>query len=69
MSVDFKRIKSKVKEKLPGMLPKAIKWAIIHLLMLLYHFRMPIWVTVFKALKTAWNFKSSKHASASEKTL
>lgn len=63
MSVDFETIKSKIEEKLPEMLPKAIKWIIVHLLMLLYHFRMPIWATALKASKTVKNIKSGSQNS------
>ncbi len=51
MPVDFKAINAKAEEKLPEILPKAVKWLLVHLLMLLYHFRMPIWVTAVKASK------------------
>lgn len=60
MSVDFESVKAKIEEKLPEMLPKAFKWVIVHLLMLLYHFRMPIWVTALKASKTVKNIKADK---------
>lgn len=69
MSVDFETVKSKIEQKLPEMLPKAVKWVLVHLLMLLYHFRMPIWVTALKASRTAKNFalkQSDKIPAASE---
>lgn len=55
MSVDFEAVKAKIEQKLPEMLPKAVKWILVHLLMLLYHFRMPIWVTALKASRTMKN--------------
>lgn len=55
MSVDFESVTAKIEEKLPEMLPKAVKWIIVHFLMLLYHFRMPIWVTALKASKAVKN--------------
>ncbi len=60
MSVDFASAKAKIEDKLPEMLPKAVKWIIVHLLMLLCHFRMPIWVTALKASKTVKNIKADK---------
>ena len=63
MSVDFETVKSKIEEKLPKMLPKAVKWVIVHLLMLLYHFKMPVWVTALKASKSVRNFKNGKQGS------
>lgn len=66
MSVDFETVKLKIEEQLPEMLPKAVKWLLVHLLMLLYHFRMPIWVTALKASKTVKNIalKQSNKPSA-----
>lgn len=66
MSVDFKSVKAKIEEKLPEMLPKAVKWILVHLLMLLYHFRMPIWVTALKASKTVKKIKAGQHGSEEE---
>ena len=60
MSVDFETVKSKIEKQLPEMLPKAVKWIFVHLLMLLYHFRMPIWITALKASKTVKNIKADK---------
>lgn len=51
-------MKEKLEQKLPEMLPKAVKWVITHLLMLLYHFRMPIWVTALKAKKAMQSYKA-----------
>jgi hypothetical protein len=67
MSVDFESVKAKIEEKLPEMLPKSIKWIIVHLLMMLYHFRMPIWVTALKTSKTVNNIKSGSRSN--KKTL
>lgn len=66
MSVDFETVKLKIEEQLPEMLPKAVKWILVPLLMLLYHFRMPIWVTALKASKTVKNvaLKQSNKPSA-----
>lgn len=66
MSVDFASVKVKIEEKLPEILPKAVKWIIVHLLMLLYHFRMPIWVTALKASKTVKNIKAGQQGSEEE---
>ncbi|GEM_PF-5823934 len=66
MSVDFESIKAKIEEKLPEMLPKAVKWVIVHLLMLLYHFKMPIWVTALKASKAAKEIKTGRQGGEEE---
>lgn len=59
-------MKEKLEQKLPEMLPQAVKWVITHLLMLLYHFRMPIWVTALKASKTVKNIKNGKQGGEEE---
>lgn len=51
MRTDFSEIKRNIEEKLPEALPKVVKWIIVHLLMLFYHIRMPIWVTILKLFK------------------
>lgn len=48
------------------MLPKAVKWIMVHLLMLLYHFRMPIWVTALKASKEVKKIKAGQQGSKEE---
>lgn len=60
--MDFKAIKAKAEEELPEMLPKAVKWVLVHLLMLLYHFRLPIWVTAVKASKAVRNYVLDKQS-------
>ncbi len=51
MHTDFSGIQQKIEGKLPDALPKIVKWIVVHLLMLFYHIRMPVWVTVLKFSK------------------
>lgn len=58
--MDKEQIKKTITEKLPEVLPKAVKWVINHIIMFIFHFRMPIWVTAVKAGKSVKTFKNGK---------
>lgn len=41
-------VKAKIMEKLPELLPKVVKSAVVHIIMLFYHISMPPWVTAIR---------------------
>lgn len=58
--MDKEKIKQTISEKLPEVLPKVIKWIITHVLMFIFGFHMPMWVTAVKAEKAVKSFKDGK---------
>ncbi len=64
--MDKEQIKKTITEKLPEVLPKAVKWIINHIIMFIFHFHMPIWVTAVKAGKSVKAFKNGKAGTEEE---
>lgn len=60
---DKEEIKEKLAAKLPVLLPKAIKWVVVHIAMLIYHVSMPPWLTAIKAKRAVDSFKASKNGA------
>ncbi len=60
---DKEEIKEKLAEKLPVLLPKAIKWVFVHIAMLIYHVSMPPWITAIKAKRAMDSYKASKNGT------
>lgn len=60
---DKEEIKEKLAEKLPVLLPKAIKWVVVHIAMLIYHVSMPPWITAIKAKRAVDSFKADKNGT------
>lgn len=58
--LDTEEIKQKITAKLPELLPKAIKWVVVHIAMLIYHISMPPWVTAMKAMRAVKSYKAKK---------
>ncbi len=52
MERNIEDLKTKIMEKLPELLPKVVKSAVVHIVMIIYHISMPPWVTAIKIKKS-----------------
>lgn len=52
MEINIEDIKDKIMKKLPDLLPKVVKSAVVHIVMMIYHVSMPPWVTAIKIKKS-----------------